>query len=167
MDKFIFFVFQLHSPIWPTHHWNAKFTSSTESNSIGALATHRVRSLIRVFIFSDTVKLGRRLCLRNSTAVFQSNVKDLPMKRTWQRNAYLPFAICRYHFIAAETCYIIKVYIWILIPLGAEGTLWIDALNPWRQVVCVPKDEDGGKHIVHQNNRLQAPVVSTRSKTAK
>ena len=37
---------------------------------------------------------------------------------------------------------------------------------PW-PVVCVPKDEDGGKHIVHQNNRLQAPAVSTRSKTAK
>ena len=34
-------------------------------------------------------------------------------------------------------------------------------------VVCEPKDEDGGKHNVHQNNRLLAPAVSTRSKTTK
>ena len=32
-------------------------------------------------------------------------------------------------------------------------------------MVCVPKDEDGGKHVVQQNNRSLAPAVSTRSKT--
>ena len=46
--------------------------------------------------------------------------------------------------------------------------LWRNSMQKlWRQVVCAPKDEDGGKHIVHQNNRLLAPAVSTRSKTAK
>ena len=42
---------------------------------------------------------------------------------------------------------------------------WNFDVKPWRKVVCVPKDEDGGKHIVHQINRMLAPAASTRSKT--
>ena len=51
-------------------------------------------------------------------------------------------------------------------PPRSTSSLCVLPLKPPWPVVCVPKDEDGGKHIVHQN-RLQALAVSTRSKTAK
>ena len=34
--------------------------------------------------------------------------------------------------------------------------------SPGIKWYCVLKDEDGGKHIVQQNNRPLAPAVSTR-----
>ena len=55
------------------------------------------------------------------------------------------------YFFAARNC------------VHTDQFLW-NFLKPPGLLVCVPKDEDGGKHIVHQKNRLQAPTAEIENR---